>query len=234
MQKIIFWLCFNLILPLSLLSNTFALNVIGTGKNQTEALQNALRNLSEFVSGVHVSTRIEMQKELFDGKVNTSVSDVIRSDSDFYVENVQRFVRQASDTRVVISLADNDVRGLRENYRLWKTRPDIKGSVSIEDGKVTVSLRETEGVPVTLSSYRLKIQTTKASLLCSSWKWDSEKEVSGILAEPVALMDNRAYEFEVELDKRFSFLDIGKNEQINVKVVLEGVDAFGRKVVAEI
>lgn len=143
-------------------------------------------------------------------------------------------MRHASDTKVVISLTDAEIRELRQKYKIWKTKPEIRSSVSIEDGKVTVSLREIAGVPVTLASYRLKIQTTKFSLLCSSWRWDSAKEIFGILAEPKALMNNRPYQFSVELKEKFSFVCIGMKKNIKIKVVLEGVDSLGRKVIVEI
>jgi len=231
MNRVNFWLICNLIFAFFLPGGASALDIIGTGQNQAEAMNNALRNLSELVSGVHVTSRFRMDKRLAKGKVRTDVQDLFKSESEFYVENIQRYVTLLSEKRAVITLSKDNIAELREKYRLWKLRADVQGQVECKDNKIIVTLREINGVPVTVQSYQLIVNETKISWLCSAWRDKRRKEVAGMLAEPLTLADNRSASFEVALDDGFDILDLGKRSEIGVeKVFIRGVDYLGRKV----
>jgi hypothetical protein len=234
MIRISFCIVYSLIFAFSLPGWAYGLDIIGTGSNQTESINNALRNLSELVSGVHVNSSFRMDKRLSRGKVRTEVRDLFAADSEFYVENIHRFISHASTNRIVLTLSKPEIEKLREAYRVWRLRADVRGQVEYDGNRIRVTLREINGVPVTVQAYRLTVNRTKISWLCSDWREEQRKEFFGILAEPVALNDNRTESFEIQLDGGFNILDIGKRKNINVeKVLIQGVDYLGRKVEAE-
>jgi hypothetical protein len=233
MNRISFCIICSLIFAFSLPGGAYAIDIIGTGSNQTEALNNALRNLSELVSGVHVNSNFRIDKRLSGGRVRIDVRDLFSAGSEFYVDNIQRYVSHASASEVIFTLSQAEIEKLREAFWIWKTRADIRGQVECRGNKIIVTLREINGVPVTIQAYRLTAIQTKISWLCSDWKEERRKELFTILAEPLALDDNRTATFEIQLNDGFNILDIGKRKDIIVeKVLIQGADHLGRKVEA--
>jgi len=162
-------------------------------------------------------------------EVKTDVRNLFQADSAFYVENVQQYVTHASNNKIVITLSQANIKQLRKAYKVWKLRADVRGEVKCDGDKLSITLREINGVPVTMQTYQLTVNETERSLLCSEWKEVHAREVSGILPQGLALNDNRTATFEVALDNRSSILDIGKQKTIAVeKVLIQGTDYLGR------
>lgn len=225
----------SLIFTLSIPQAVYALDIIGTGRDQSEALNNALRNLSELMSGVHVNSSFQMDKQLSGGHVTTTVQDMISSNSEFYVEDVQKYVTQLSENRIVFSVSQKDLSVLREKYMLWKRRADVRGSLKVNGDRLVVSLKEVNGVPVTLHSYQMQLDTTKTSFLCTDWKESESETISGILDKAVVLgKSENESKFELSLDTGFNLLDIGKQKDIKASLVIHGLDGLGRAVRVEI
>jgi hypothetical protein len=224
-----------ILLMLALPCTAFAVDIIGTGKNQTESLNNALSNLSCLVSDVKISAKFSVDRRIHNDKEDLRVVDLFSSQSDFYVENVKQYVSELSERKVVIRLSERDVKRIRARHRQWKQKPDIKGSVAVVDDKAVVSIRELSGVDVTIRSISVNVKSVKVSLLCSAWKESQESKSIEMLDEPLQLSENRKYQFEADLSSDgFSLLDIGKRIDRTVSVVVMGVDHMGRKVEVEL
>lgn len=228
--------CIMLILLVAVIPCTVsAMDIIGTGKNQTEALNSALFNLSQLVSSVEVSTRFTVDRRMHNDSVDVDARELFWSESAFYIENVRQYVTALSENRVVISLSDGDIDRLREMHRKWMQRPDIEGSVKVMDGRAIVVFREMVGCPVTVRSVKIMVMQRKTSLLCSEWVENQEDGCFEMLERPVKLARNRNYRYEQELpDNRISLLDIGKKVDRIVSVVVRGVDQLGREVEVEL
>jgi hypothetical protein len=175
-----------------------------------------------------------MDKSLSGGEVRTNVQDLFSAGSEFYVENVQRYVREASSGRVVISLSGQEIKRLRDAYRRWKTKAELKGSAKIRDGKVAVAVREINGMPVTLQSYRMEILTERTSWLVKDWQWRDAEGFSGIFTVPMPVKSGMTYWFDIGLPETSSSMaDWFKSKKVDVRLTIEGVDDMGRKVTAE-
>ena len=61
------------VIVLGLSSPAYAIDIIGTGKSQTESLSNALCNLSRLVADVEVSSKLSVNRRFRNGKYDVKM-----------------------------------------------------------------------------------------------------------------------------------------------------------------
>lgn len=84
----------SILIIFSLSGEGYALDIVGTGRNQGEALHRALQNLSEIVSGVEIKTHIRIDKRMTGDDYSVDVRDFFAADSEFFVSNIQRHIAE--------------------------------------------------------------------------------------------------------------------------------------------
>ena len=217
------------VIVMGLSSPAYAIDIIGTGKRQTESLNNALCNLSQLVADVEVSSKLSVNRRFRNGKYDVNMDEAFSAMSDFYIENVRRYVSELSENRVVISLSSADINRISRRYRQWKQKADVSGSVSVDGNKAVVTLRQLSDAEVTITSIRVYVESQKVSMLCSDWKENQESKTFEVLKSPVNTLGGEALEFSVGLSLGgFNILDIGKRTERKVSAVVKGYDAVGR------
>ncbi len=111
-----------------------------------------MRNLSEFLGGVHVKSESLLKRSIVNDDYNSEFLDRVVFSSQFWVENIQQYITYASEKKVVINLTDKDCADLLRKYRLWKIKPEIKGRLIVANNTVRMYIKEINDVPVKIQA----------------------------------------------------------------------------------